>query len=73
MPFLYLIPAVASATLFLILWWSDDLSHPRAVGACCFVGLYLQFYLADRMVVWLAGLLINCALGIYLAIRIKLA
>jgi hypothetical protein len=70
--FLYLIPPVASAVMLGLLW--SELTHPRLVGACWLVGVLLQFVVGEPFNVgWLAGLVLNAALGVGLAIRLKMA
>ena len=74
MPGFYLIPAVASGVLFVLSWQSDLLSRPGFVGAWYVAGVALQFVLGGPFTwIWLAGLLMNVVLGLYLAIRLKLS
>jgi hypothetical protein len=71
---LFLIPGIASGVLFVLLWRAGLLSRPGPVGACCVTGITLQFFLGGRSTsIWLAGLLINVAVGVYLSIRLKVS
>ncbi len=73
MPFLYLVPAFATGLMLGVLWLSDELSHPLAIAVCWLIGIALQFFVSRGLdVVWLAGLLINVVIGVYLAVRMKL-
>jgi hypothetical protein len=73
-PFLSLIPAVASGVLFMLLWLGGLLSRPLVVGAWWGAGVCLQFILGGSIgIVSLAGLLMNVALGVYLSVRLKTA
>lgn len=72
MDFLYLIPALVSAVQFVLQWQSDLLPRPAIVGVLCGTGLALQFVFDRSMNIWLAGLLINVAMALYLTIRMKL-
>jgi hypothetical protein len=72
MGFLALVPGLVIVVLFIVLWMTDFLPHPRVVGACGAIGLGLQF-LGRSEVVSLAGLLINVVLAVYLVIRFKLS
>ena len=73
MGFLFLLPGIASLTMFILLWRNDLLTHPRVVGVCCAIGLTLQFVGGQRVGVWLAGLLVNVGIAVYLSIRLKLS
>jgi hypothetical protein len=73
MGFLYLMPGIASVVLFVLLWRNGLLGHPRLVGVCCLTGLVLQFSGSRYVGVWLAGLLVNVGIALYLSIRLKLA
>jgi len=73
MGFLFLLPGIASATMFVLLWRGKVLTHPRVVGVCCAIGLALQFLGGEYVGVWLAGLLVNVCMALYLSIRLKLS
>jgi hypothetical protein len=68
----FLLPAIASGVLFVLAWRGGLLSRPSLVGAACAAGIVTQFVLGGRsMWIWLAGLLINVGVAVYLAIRLK--
>jgi hypothetical protein len=70
---LYLIPGVASTILFVLMWRGDLLTRPGVVGLWWFAGLLLQFYAGSQsMLLWLAGLLTNVTVAVYLSIRLRL-
>ena len=73
MGLLFLLPSIASLTMFVFLWRNDLLTHPRIVGVCCAIGLTLQFLGGQYVGVWLAGLLVNVGMAVYLSIRLKLS
>ena len=73
MGFLYLLPGIASLTMFVLLWKNDLLARPFMVGAWCVTGLCLQFLGGGHVAVWLGGLLINVGVAVYLIIRLKLS
>jgi hypothetical protein len=73
MGFLFLLPGIVSVVMFVLLWKNDLLARPRLVGACCVTGLILQFSGSGYLGVWLAGLLINVGVALYLSIRLKLS
>ncbi len=74
MPFLSLIPAVASGVLFMLLWLGGLLSRPLVVAAWWGAGVCLQFILGGSIaIVSLAGLLMNVTLGVYLSVRLRTA
>lgn len=58
--------------MLVLLWANDLLSPPRLVGACWLTAILLQFFLGEPFnFLWLGGLLLNVALGVCLAIRLK--
>jgi hypothetical protein len=67
-----LIP-VASVVLFIILWRTDLLPQPYVVGGCVVVGVAVQLLAPSYSLPWLAGLLLNAVVAIYMAIRLKLS
>ena len=73
MGLLFLLPSIASLTLFMLLWRNDLLRHPWVVGVSCAIGLILQFLGGQYVGVWLAGLLVNVGIAVYLSIRLKLS
>jgi hypothetical protein len=59
--------------MLILLWLFNRLSHPLLVGGCWLLGICLQFVLGTPPnLTWLSGLLINAALGVLLAIRVRL-
>jgi hypothetical protein len=71
---LFLIPAIASVVLFVLTWRGGLLSRPGLVGAWYLTGVTLQFLLGGQStLIWLAGLLMNAAVGVYLSIRLKMS
>lgn len=74
MPFLFLIPGLASGVMFVLLWRGGLLSRPGLVGGLCATGIILQFFLGEpSTLIWLAGLLINVAVAVYLSVRLKVS
>ena len=69
---MFLVPPVASVVLFVLLWWADLLARPVRVGACVVGGVLVQFLAPAFSVVWVAGLLLNVGVAVYLSIRLKL-
>jgi hypothetical protein len=70
----FLLPAIAGGVLFVLAWGAGLLSRPGLVGTAWVAGIVLQFFLGGRsMWIWLAGLLINVAVGVYLSVRFKAA
>jgi hypothetical protein len=67
-----LIP-VASVVLFVFLWQGDMLDRPQVVGACILIGLAAQLLAPVYSLIWLAGMLLNAGVAIYLAFRLKLS
>jgi hypothetical protein len=68
----FLLPGIASTVLFVLAWGAGLLSRPGLVGTAWVAGIVLQFFLGGRsMWIWLAGLLINVAVSMYLSIRFK--
>jgi hypothetical protein len=69
---LFLLPAIASTVLFVLAWGGGLLPRPGVVGAAWVAGIVLQFFLGGRsMWIWLAGVLINVGVGVYLSVRLK--
>jgi hypothetical protein len=68
---MFLIPPIVCVVSVAALWWADLLPHREVVLALMSIGLIGQF-LAPTSSVWLAALLWNVVLAIYLVIRIKL-
>jgi hypothetical protein len=69
---LFLVPGVASVVLLVLMWRGGFLSRPGLVAVWCAGGLALQFFGATFSPAWVAGLLINVVVAIYLSIRLKL-
>lgn len=67
-PAMILIP-VASVVLLAFLWWGDILDRPHLVG----IGLAAQLLAPVYSLIWLAGILLNAGIVIYLSIRLKLS
>jgi hypothetical protein len=68
----FLLPAIAGGVLFVLAWGGGLLSRPGLVGAAWVAGIVLQFFVGGRsMWIWLAGLLINVGVGVYLSLRFK--
>lgn len=73
MGFLYLIPAIAGGVLLYVARSFDLLSHPLFLGIWWVTGLFLQFLVGSPFdFIWLAGLLANVILALYLSFRLKL-
>ncbi len=69
---MFLIPPVASAVLFLLLWWADLLARPVRTGVCVAGGVVVQLLAPAFSVAWVVGLLLNVGMAVYLSIRLKL-
>ena len=68
----FLLPGIAGGVLFVLAWGAGLLSRPGVVGAAWVGGIVLQIFLGGRsMWIWLAGLLINVGVGVYLSVRLK--
>ncbi len=70
---LYLLPGIASVTMFVLLWKNNLLARPGLVGAMCVTGIVLQFLFDQFSAQWLAGLLVNVAVAVCLIIRLKVS
>jgi hypothetical protein len=68
---MFLIP-IASVTLLIILWWTDQLPQPYIVAACVLVGLAGQLLAPAYSLAWVGALLPNVGAAIYMAILLKL-
>jgi hypothetical protein len=68
----FLIPPIASAALFVILWWANLLRSPLRVGSCVVAGVLIQLLAPAFSPAWVAGLLVNVGTAVYLAIRMRL-
>jgi hypothetical protein len=73
MGFLFLLPGTASVVMFILLCTGGVLARPKLVGTCCATGLVLQFSGSGSGGVWLAGLLINVGMAMYLSVRLMLS
>jgi len=69
---MFLIP-VASVTLLVFLWWADLLPRSYVVAACVLVGAAGQLLAPVYSLAWVAALLLNAGVAIYLAILLKLS
>ncbi len=69
---MFLVPPVASIVLFVLLWWTGLLDRPLRVGVWVVAGVVIQFLAPVFSAVWLAGLLLNVSVAVYLSIRLKL-
>lgn len=69
---MFLIP-VASVTLLVFLWRADLLPRPYVVVACVLVGVAGQLLAPVYSLAWVAALLLNVGVAIYLAILLKLS
>jgi hypothetical protein len=69
---MFLVPPVASVLLFVLLWWANLLAHPVRTGICVVGGVLVQFLAPTFSPVWVAGLLANVGMAVYLTIRLKL-
>jgi len=69
---MFLIP-VASVTLLVFLWWADLLPRPYVVAACVLVGVAGQLLAPVYSLAWVAALLLNVGVAIYLVILLKLS
>jgi hypothetical protein len=70
---MFLVPPVASIILFVLLWWTNRLARPVRTGICVVGGMLVQFLAPTFSLVWVAGLLANVSMAVYLTIRLKLA
>ncbi len=68
-----LLPPIVSVVLFLFLWREDLLPRPLIVGGCVLVGVAGQFFAPRYSTVWFCAALLNVAVAIYVAIRLKLS
>ena len=69
---MFLIPPVASVVLLIILWSTGQLPRPRVVGLCVAAGVLAQWLTPVYSAPWVAALVINVCVAIYLTIRLKL-
>jgi hypothetical protein len=67
---MFLIPLVASVVLFILLWWAVLLARPVRTGVYVAGGVLIQCLAAGFSVAWVAGLLLNVGVGVYLAIHL---
>ena len=70
---MFLIPAVASVVLLAFLWWGGSLRRPHVVLGLVVAGVAGQFLAPAFSLVWVAALLLNVGVGVYLAIQLKLS
>jgi hypothetical protein len=65
------LPPIASTVLFFACWRGELISRPGIVGSWWAVGIALQLVGARFSPVWLAGVLINVGLAVYLSLVLK--
>lgn len=69
---MFLIPPLASVMLLIGLWSADMLSRPRLTAVCVLLGVATQWFAPVYSALWVAALLLNVGLAVYLAIRLRL-
>lgn len=69
----FLLPAIASVVLFVLLWRGGLLARPGLVAAGCAGGVCLQFLSSMFSPMWVAGLLVNVGMAVYLSLRLKMS
>lgn len=70
---LFFLPGLVSVAMFTLLWRSGSFAHPAWVAALCATGLALQFLAPASSAAWLAGLLINVGVAVWLTVRLRLS
>ena len=72
MIFLQWVPLLASATLLVVFWLTDDLSGRQQVvfGLWFLIAVWLQFFAGHRFAT--AGLVLQALLAVILALRARL-